>query len=49
MTILIPPEHIQEEQEILGQIKRGERIDHYETIRVDMEALFKDLGIAAAA
>ena len=34
MTILIPPEHIQEEQEILGQIKRGERIDHYETIRV---------------
>jgi PAS domain S-box-containing protein len=34
MQMLIPPERANEEQEILGRIARGERIDHFETVRV---------------
>jgi two-component system, chemotaxis family, CheB/CheR fusion protein len=33
ITILIPPEHLDEEPRIIERIVRGERIDHYETIR----------------
>ena len=33
ITILIPPEHLDEEPSILDRLRRGERIDHYETIR----------------
>lgn len=33
VTILIPPDRFDEEEAILEQIRRGERIDHYETIR----------------
>ena len=32
ITIIVPPELHDEETEILGRIKSGERIDHYETI-----------------
>jgi PAS domain S-box-containing protein len=31
--LIIPPERHTEESEILARLKRGERIDHYETIR----------------
>lgn len=34
ITILIPPDRIGEEAEILDRLKRGERIEHYETVRV---------------
>ena len=33
VTILIPLERHDEEPRILGRIRRGERVDHYETIR----------------
>jgi len=33
ITILIPEEHHDEETRILERIRRGERIDHYETMR----------------
>ena len=33
VTILIPPDRVDEEPGILERIGRGERIDHYETIR----------------
>src|SRR4029077_11836902 len=33
ITLLIPPERHDEEPSILKRIRRGERIDHYETIR----------------
>lgn len=33
VTVLIPPDRLDEEPEILNRIRRGERIDHYETIR----------------
>jgi two-component system CheB/CheR fusion protein len=34
VTTLIPPERHHEEPRILERIRRGERIDHYETVRV---------------
>ncbi len=33
VTILIPEDHINEEPDILARLRRGERVDHYETIR----------------
>ena len=33
ITILIPSDRLNEEGEILGRIRRGERIDHFETVR----------------
>lgn len=33
ISILIPPERYDEESDILRRIRRGERIEHYETIR----------------
>jgi PAS domain S-box-containing protein len=34
VTIIVLPEHQAQEKVILEQLKRGERIDHYETVRV---------------
>jgi PAS domain S-box-containing protein len=34
ITLLIPPERLSEEREILARLARGERIEHYETVRV---------------
>jgi len=33
ITIIIPPELQQEEKEIISRIRKGERIQHFETIR----------------
>ena len=33
ITILIPPDRQAEEIEILGRIRRGERVDHFDTVR----------------
>jgi len=33
VTILIPPERVDEEPKILERIRRGEQVDHYETVR----------------
>ena len=33
ITILIPTDRRQEEAEVLGRIRQGERVDHFETIR----------------
>ena len=34
VSILVPADHLDEEPGILERIRRGERIDHYETVRV---------------
>ena len=34
ITILFPPEALDDEPQILARIRAGERIDHYETVRV---------------
>ena len=34
VTLIIPQERVQEEEEILAKLRSGERIDHFETVRV---------------
>src|SRR5437762_5532293 len=34
ITIIIPPDRLHEENTILARLRAGERIDHFETIRV---------------
>ena len=34
VTIIIPPELQDEEKQILGRLRKGERIDHFETVRI---------------
>src|SRR4051794_15198731 len=33
ITIVIPPERLREEDMVLGRIRRGERIEHFDTVR----------------
>ena len=34
VTLLIPPDRLGEEEEILARLRRGDRVDHFETVRV---------------
>src|SRR4029079_8729955 len=34
ITLIIPPDRLDEETNILARLRRGERIDHFETIRM---------------
>jgi PAS domain S-box-containing protein len=34
ITIIIPPDHLDEEPHILARLRAGERIEHYETVRM---------------
>lgn len=35
ILLIIPPERVEEEPQILERLKRGERVDHFETVRVN--------------
>lgn len=34
ITLIIPPERMKEEEQILARLRAGERVDHFETVRV---------------
>ena len=44
ITILIPPERQSEEPQILERIRRGERVDHYETVRRRKDGTLFDIS-----
>ncbi len=44
ITLIIPPERLAEEQDILSRIARGERVDHFETVRQAKDG--RDLDIS---
>ena len=48
MTILIPADHPNEEPEILDRIRRGERIHHYETIRIRKDGTPIDISLTVS-
>jgi PAS domain S-box-containing protein len=48
ITILIPPERQQEEQMILGRLSRGERIDHFETVRLRKDGTRLDISVTVS-
>jgi PAS domain S-box-containing protein len=45
IQMLLPPERVSEESEILARIGRGERIDHFETIRVRKDGRRIDVSV----
>jgi len=45
VTILIPPDRLDEEVDIIGRLKQGERVDHFETIRRCKDGTLLDLSL----
>jgi PAS domain S-box-containing protein len=48
VTILIPPERVDEEPSILERLRRGERIDHYETVRRRKDGSSIDISLTVS-
>ncbi|MGH8022345.1 MAG: PAS domain-containing sensor histidine kinase, partial [Limisphaerales bacterium] len=48
VTQLFPPALLQEEPEILRRIRSGERIDHYETVRVHKDGHLLDVSLTVS-
>jgi len=48
VTMLIPPDHLDEEPEILQRIRRGERVEHYETIRRRKDGSLVDISLTVS-
>jgi PAS domain S-box-containing protein len=48
ITILIPEDHPDEEPAILQRLQRGERIDHYETVRVRSDGTRLDISLTVS-
>lgn len=48
ITILIPPDHLAEEPRILERIRRGERVDHYETVRRRKDGSLVDISLTVS-
>jgi len=48
IEMLIPPDRINEEQEILNRIRRGERTDHYETVRRRKDGSLIDISLTVS-
>jgi PAS domain S-box-containing protein len=49
ITMLIPPQRLDEEPKILESIKRGERVDHYETVRRHKDGTDIDISLTVSA
>ncbi len=48
VTILIPPDHEDEEPAILARLRAGKRIEHYETIRVAKDGRLLDISLTVS-
>jgi PAS domain S-box-containing protein len=45
ITLLIPADRLSEEEDILARVRRGERVNHYETVRVRKDGLCIDVSL----
>jgi PAS domain S-box-containing protein len=48
ITMLMPPERVNEEPGILERIRHGERIDHYETVRCCKDGTLVDISLSVS-
>ena len=48
VTMLIPENHLNEEPSILERLRRGERIDHYETVRKRKDGSLIDVSLTVS-
>lgn len=49
ITMLIPPDRLDEETEILSRIRRGDHIDHFETMRVAKDQRLLAISLTVSA
>ena len=45
ITLIIPPDRLNEEKTILAQLRRGERVDHFETVRMRKDGTVLDISV----
>jgi PAS domain S-box-containing protein len=45
ITLIIPPERHDEESEIIGRLRRGERVDHFHTVRRRKDGSLLDVSL----
>ena len=48
VTILIPEDHLDEEPAILARLRAGERIEHYETVRVRKDGALVNISLTVS-
>jgi PAS domain S-box-containing protein len=48
ITVVIPADHQDEERDILARIRRGERVEHYETVRVRQDGSLVDISLSVS-
>jgi PAS domain S-box-containing protein len=48
VTMLIPEDHLDEEPNILARIRAGERVEHYETVRVRKDGTLVDISLTVS-
>jgi PAS domain S-box-containing protein len=48
ITLIIPPERLDEERDILARLCRGERVDHFETVRVAKDGRRIDISLTVS-
>lgn len=48
VTMLIPTDRHDEEPDILGRVRRGERVDHYQTVRIRKDGTPVDISLSVS-
>jgi PAS domain S-box-containing protein len=48
ITLIIPPERHAEEDEVLARLRRGERIEHFETVRVAKDGSLLNISLTVS-
>ena len=48
ITLIIPRERLPEEDEVLARIRRGDRVDHFETVRIAKDGGLVDVSITVS-
>jgi PAS domain S-box-containing protein len=48
VTVLIPEDHLNEEPAILRRIRNGERVEHYETVRLRKDGSLVDISLTVS-
>src|SRR5436309_80980 len=48
VTMLIPADHMDEEPAILARLRAGERIEHYETVRISKDGTLIDISLTVS-
>src|SRR5689334_3322480 len=48
ITIIIPPDHLDEEPTILARLRAGERIEHFETVRQRKDGTRRDISLTVS-